>query len=324
MGYAAMKKLDGFLAMGGEVPNIDPAEIVIVGLDTPETPENWFAHCARVKDISYEEIRAYAESMVAAGRVDHIVKVYRDGDRLVALDGRTTTRGAREAREIQAERKVRLDERVSVRVVIFRGDPDELYRVNLDSHKHRPLTRTQYAKGVLTYYQRVGEDVAKTAAFFKTSLPTIKTLLAHFDLSAAVQKAIDAKEVPATVTNQLAKLPRAQQDETLAEMKANDATKGAAATDAVKKAARGQKITRGVVLRARPKRFLAKWSVELEKDEFNDLAQTIRFLLGGPLPDKFKDNEKIMMTLERAGFVEKTKKAQKVKRTKSDKNEKAS
>ena len=309
MSYAAVKKLDGFVAVGGEVPSIDPNAIKIVGIDTPETPENWFAHCGRVNDIPEGEITAYAEAIVAAGKVDHIVKVYRDGDALVALDGRTTTRAAREAREIQAKRKVPVDERVSVRVNILRGDEEELYRVNLDSHKHRPLTRTQHAKGILTYYQKVSEDAQKTANFFKVSVPTIKTMLAHLDLSVKVQRAIDQKDVPATITNQLAKLPRAEQDAALEEMMAAGATRGAAAANAAGKVAKREKVDKADKTRARSKVFLAKWRDELKKeDDFSTIAQVIHFILGGPLPSFFKSNEAFAKTLEAAGFVEKGKK----------------
>jgi hypothetical protein len=52
MSYATLKRLDGFSATGTEVPFMDPRKLVIVGLDVPETAENWFAHCARLKDIT--------------------------------------------------------------------------------------------------------------------------------------------------------------------------------------------------------------------------------------------------------------------------------
>lgn len=237
-----VNNIKGFQARGGEISHFNPDDLTIVGLDVRETADNWFAHCARLGDIADQDLVEYAESILAAGKVDHVAKAYRDGDALVLLDGRSTTRAARIARSIQAQKKVPPDERVTVRVCVVRGDPDELHRVNLDSHKHRPLTRTQEAKGYLGYYQHVGEDVAKTAAHFRVDPKTVRNMLAHFDLSPAAQRAIDQKEIPANVTRKLAKLPRAEQDKTIADMKSSESTKGAAAREAVERASRGETV----------------------------------------------------------------------------------
>lgn len=301
MGYAAMKKLDGFLAMGGEVPNIDPSEIKIVGLDLPDSANYWFAYCSRVKDIPEEEIAAYAEAIVAANKVDHVVKVYRSGDTLIALDGRTTTRAARLARQIQARRKVPLDERIAVRVVIQHGDQDELYRINLDSHKHRPLTRGQHAKSVLAYFQRVKEDLQKTAAFFRCSVPTVKLLLSHFQLTESLQRKVDTGDLPATIAAKIATLPLDEQDKRYEEMKAAGALRGAAGKNAAEKK-RGEKVDKADKTRVRPKQFLMKWYGELKKDNYQAMAEMLLFVLGGPLPDRLKGDKKFVDTLERAGF----------------------
>lgn len=314
-----MKKLDGFLAVGSEVPNIDPAEVKIVGIDVPETPANWFAHCARVRDIPEEEIADYAEAIVAAEKVDHVVKVYRDGDTLVALDGRTTTRAARIARETQAKRKVLFDERVSVRVLICRGTPEELYRINLDSHKHRPLTRGQYAKGVLTYFIRVKEDFQKTATFFKVSIPTVKLLLSHFQLTEKLQKKVDAGDLPATIAAKIAALPHHEQEARYEEMEKAGALRGAAGKNAAEKK-RGEKVDKADKTKVRPKTFLMNWYKELQKDNYQSMAEMLLFVLGGPLPERLKNDKKFVDGLERAGFSAEG--GKKGKSKKSEKDEK--
>ena len=310
MSYASLQKLDGFVVAGGEVPYINPDAPKIVGLDIPETVDNWFAHCSRVKDVTDAEIKEYAEAIVAAGKVDHVIKAYKDGASiLVVLDGRTTVRAARMAREIQATRKVPEAERVNVRVNIVGGsgaDPEEFYRINLDSHKHKPLTRTQYAKGVLTYFQKMGEDHAKTAAFFKTTVQTVKTVLQHFSLSPKIQKMIDDHRLPSTVTRDLAELTREKQEEAVEDMLATGSTKGAAAANATAKAKKGEKIDKTDKTRCLSKKFLEHWHTALKATgKFEELRAMLLFFLGGPVPPEVKKSDKLMETLEAVGYGKK-------------------
>ena len=299
-----------------------PEALRIVGLDVPETTENWFAHCSRVKDVTEAEIKEYAESILLAGKVDHVVKAYRDGSSvLVVLDGRTTVRAARAARDLQATRKISEDKHVNVRVNIVSGPGEELYRINLDSHKHKPLTRTQYAKGMLTYHEQVGEDHAKTASFFHTTVQTVKTVLDHFRLSAKVQKAIDDHIIPTTVTKDLSSLTHEKQNEALAAMVATGSTKGAAAVNATAKAAKGEKIESKDKTRALSKKSLEGWYDVLRKDGgYAELRGMILFFLGGPIPPEMKKNEKLMTTLEAAGFSKKKGK-KKAKKTETEEKE---
>jgi hypothetical protein len=95
---------------------------------------------------------------------------------------------------------------------------------------------------VLTYWQRNGEDVKATAAFFRKSVPTIQAFLDYFSLSEEAQKEIDTKGLPATAVKTLAKMPREKQTATVKEMKEKRATKGKAAKVALDKAAKGEAI----------------------------------------------------------------------------------
>jgi hypothetical protein len=303
MSYASMKKLEGVQGMGSAVPSFDPGALRIVGLDVPETADNWFAHCARLKDVKDEDITEYAEALASIGHTDHIVKAYRDGNSLVVIDGRTTTRAARMARSLQAKRRVSPDELITVRVAVVSGTPDELYRANLDSHKHLPLTRTQYAKGVLKYHQVTGEKIDQTAKFFRVDPATVRLLLAHFDLSPKVQNAIDERKLPATVTKKLASLPRAEQDAALRDMLATGSTKGAAAHNAADKAAKREKIEKKDVTRMRSRAFLEKWLEELRKaGGFSELQAMVEFILGGDLPREIRRDAKLLAAVEAAGF----------------------
>lgn len=73
---------------------------------------------------------------------------------------------------------------------------------------------------------------------------TAKNWIALLECSPHVQRAVETGKVGATVATKLSKLDHEEQPKALEEMIAAGATKGAAASNAVKQAARGEKITR--------------------------------------------------------------------------------
>ena len=304
MGSVATRKIDGFVSLGGEVPYLDPTRVMIVGIDVPETPDNWFAHCPRVNDETDGDLEPYVLHILSGGKTDPI-DVYRDGDRLVILDGRRTTRAARIARSRQAAAKVAVTERATVRALVHKGPEDDLFRINAESHNQRPLTTTQRAKMILSYYNRVGENLEKTAAFFRVTKPTISSAIAIFDLDKSLQKAID-EGLPASRAVKLAKLPREEQRKALADLRSSGSTRGAALDNGVSKASNGEKVGAADATRARPKKLLARWSVELRKDGYVELAETIDFVLGGPEMAAVGKDAKLRETLERSGFKSRT------------------
>ena len=304
-----VRELDGYVSRGGEVPHVDPNDVLIVGLDVPETPENWFAHCVRIRDESDADLEDYVNDILRTRRVDDPIVVYRDGEKLIVLDGRRSTRAARIAWSRQKETGVKRDERVSVRVLLRRGDPEELFRFNADSHKKKPLTATQKARLYLNYHERTGEDLEKTRIFFSVTVQTVRNMLAIFDLDTQVQKKLDTGEIALREAVKLRTLPRAEQREAIAALAAVGATKGVAAANGIAQAKRGEKIEKPEKTRMRPRAFLVRWKDALTKngaaESHKSLFAFLRFILGGPVPEEIAEDPEVRTTLDEAGFNQK-------------------
>lgn len=304
MGYAATKKLNGFSAMGGEVPFLDPTHLVIVGLDRDLTPETWYAQCARLADVSDADLADYAQHLATTGTCDHVVHGVRDGDDVIVVDGRSTTRAARLAREIQAARGVPEDERVSVRVVLVAvvgGNYEAAYRVNIESHKARPLTRVQYARQVTTYYLRVGEDARKTATRFGIDPKHVANQVALMSLHESVLKAVD-QGFPVAQAVQLAGQTKARQKEAIAELVAAGAVKGAAAANAVRKVKKGEVVGPADKTRMVSRAVVDEFVVAAESNEgFDKYAALVQVLFGVPgAHERLAQVEPDLVTLLRA------------------------
>lgn len=301
-----VRELDGFISRGGEVPHVDPNDVLIVGLDTPETTENWYAHCARLKDESDADLEEYVVDILRTGRVDDPIDACRDGDKLIVLDGRRSTRAARIAWSRQKEIGIKKDERVTIRVLLRRGEPEELFRYNADSHKKKPLTATQRARLYLNYHERTGEDLERTRLFFGVTSQTVRNMLAIFDLDAQVQKKLDTGEIPLREAVKLRTMPRADQREALAQLVAVGATQGVAASAGIAQAKRGEKVEKIEKTRMRSRAFLVKWKNALSKngaaENHKPLLGLLHFILGGPLPEEVAGDEHVLTALDEAGF----------------------
>lgn len=305
MSSASLKKIQGFIAVGTEAPFLDPDGLVIVGLDEPETDENWYAHCQRLRDESDADLADYITSIRSAGTVDNPIQGCRDGHRIVVLDGRRTTRAARIIRAEQAKAGVAVAERVKIRVVIHAGEPDSWYRINVGSHKAKPLTPMQRARGFLHLWKRFGEDHARVAALQECSVQTVKNQLKVFDLSTKAQHALDDGK-PLRELIKLADLPREKQDAAIAQLEATGATGGAAASNGISAAKRGEAVTKDET-RTRSRLFLEKLVKTFKKVDLVhrrlDAIEMLKFVLGGPPPKGL--DEQVLEALEAAGFKHK-------------------
>lgn len=304
-----VKNLKGFVSRGGETPFIDPFEAVIIGIDEPETDENWWAHCPRLHDETDADLDEYAEDLRRSGVVDEPVDFVRDGNRLVVIDGRRTVRAARIVRSEQTQAGLPVAERLTIRCIIRRGAPEELFRLNAQSHKHKALTPAQKAKLILTYYRRAGEDEKKTAHFFNCSTSHVKQSLAYFDLDESVKKAIKTTSdegIAFSNAVKLASLPREEQKKLLAELLAEGTTKNSAVTAAVAARKRGEttapKRDSGKKMKSRS--FLTKWhdivkQKEKERPDWENLVKILGYILGGPVPTEL--GEDFVESLREAG-----------------------
>jgi ParB-like chromosome segregation protein Spo0J len=304
MGSTSTRKIEGFVSLGGEAPFIDPNDVVIVGLDEPETADNWYAHCSRLADETDADLAEYANDIRLSGKVDEPIDVVRDGDRVVVLDGRRSTRAARMVWAEQAKAGVAAGDRVSVRVLVRRGSPEELFRYNVDSHKKKPLTPMQRARMILKHFSCTGEDMKKTAEAFGVTTQTIKNMSSLVDLAPDVQRAVDKGELPIREAIKLADMPRAEQQLLLTSLKEADATKGARASNGIKAAKKGEKV-KNDTRKMRSRTFLEKWRDIVKKDERFcavkvPLDDVLKFVLGGNIPTDFP--ERVKESLIEAGF----------------------
>lgn len=323
------KEMNGHKSRGGDVPYMNPNKLVIVGIDTPKTAENWFAHCARLVDIDDAELADYAEFILNNG-ADHAVHAARDGLDALVIDGRTTTRAARLAWKIQEERGVPEDERVAVRVLFLptRGSQEEQqeawHRINVMSHKQRPLTKVQEARQVADYYTRVHEDKDKTAAKFGIHPKTVENHLALLSLDRSVQKAV-TDGFPMAEAIKLADMPKADQKAKIAEIVASGAVKGAAAASAVRKVKKGQAVGTAEKVRKVSALVVDKFLTVAEKTGGYETLVAFARLLRGDKGAHKDLGEDIIALLSEAGWKEpgaKKEKAPKAAKAPKEKKEK--
>ncbi len=280
---AAKVPPNGFVTRGGDVPYMNPDEVVIVGLDREETKDNAYAHCVRLKDISDDDadLHEYARALVEmSSNLDsiHVVRAVKDGRDAIVVDGRTTVRAARIARKIQEERGVPASQRVKVRVAWI--DSEEAgYRANVDSHKHRPLTRVQYARQVVALYGRVGQDAKATAAFFKIDPKHVMNQVALMSLHESVLKAVDSG-FPMAQAVALAGETKARQKEAIAELVAAGAVKGAAAANAIRKVKKGEAVEHADKTRMMSRSTITSFVEAAESAGFPEAAALIQVVLG--------------------------------------------
>jgi len=302
MGSASTRKLEGFTALGGELPWISPHAIKIVGVDIDETPENWFAFCPRA-DEKLED--SWLEDLRANG-VRQPVDAFRDGDTVVLLEGRRRVRAARVIWDEQHKAGIPEDKRISVRVNVRRGSPVELFGFNVGSENRKSRSPMQRA-ALMLQAQKFGSDDKQIATMFSVSTQTVKNMLSLYDLAPDVQRAVDKGELPIREAIKLADVPREEQKEILAQLTANDATKGARASNGIKAAKKGEKV-KNDTRKMRSRTFLEKWRDVVKKDERFCAAKVplddvLKFILGGNIPTDFP--ERIKESLVEAGFKQK-------------------
>jgi hypothetical protein len=302
MGSAATRKLEGFVSLGGEMPWLAPHSIKIVGVDIDETAENWYAFCPRAGDALeadwIEDIRTNGVRMP--------VDVYRDGDSVIMLEGRRRVTAARLIWDEQKKAGIPEKERISVRVNVRRGTALQLFGFNVGSENRKARSPMQRA-ALMMHAKKFGADDKAVAEMFSCTTQTVKNMMSLFDLAADVQRAVDKGELPIREAIKLTDVSREEQKEILLQLKEADATKGARASNGIKAAKKGEKIT-GDKRKMRSRGFLEKWREVVKADEkfcavkvpLNDI---LKFILGGGVPTDFP--ERVKESLIEAGLKQK-------------------
>jgi ParB family transcriptional regulator, chromosome partitioning protein len=207
---------------GASIPSADPDDLTIVD------DETHLLHDERANLPLQEPL---VLSIMTHGVLEAVTCV-RDGDRLLILDGRQRVKNAREA-----NRRLKAQGSLPVRVpyVCKRGTDAKILGVMASTFirtDDSPVSRAHK----MQKHVDLGRSHADIAIDFGCTPKTVKETLALLDCAPAVQKAVEAGEIPAKIAKTLSALPRADQTVALAKMKELGATKGTKAKAAAAKA----------------------------------------------------------------------------------------
>lgn len=145
------------------------------------------------------------------------IEIAKRGDVACVVDGRQRVRAAQEA-----NRRLRETGREPVRVsaILQRGDDADLFGVTIAANSHRsddsPVAR---AKKIARFLS-MGRSEAEAAVRFGLTVQALGKQLQLLELAPQVQKAVEQGRTTATAATKLAKLPRAEQVEALAQLTA--------------------------------------------------------------------------------------------------------
>lgn len=193
--------------------HLDPDTIWISGIDDNETDA-----------VTHDETRGangtrqVTESMILNVKKFGIlqpIRVRKDGQYYVAVDGRGRILAAREAnRRLQDEG----NPLIKIPAVLELGNDDHVLGVMISANEHRqddtPMGRARKLQKLLAR----GYSDEECAVIFGVELQTIGTWKPLLDLDDSVQKAIDDGKLSAFAATPLAALPRKEQKAQLAEL----------------------------------------------------------------------------------------------------------
>jgi hypothetical protein len=196
-----------------------PDELTIVGHDTDEQDHELCHHASNV--FRAEEYQEYIDYMRLNGVVKPIV-FRRDGERVLVVDGRTTTRVARVVAPLwEQDRKAEGikgdDAKLRIPAVVRRGTADELFCASRAANRRRPEdSEIEQAKDVA---KLVNNGVTEAQAAARLGLPVAraKQLLAVLQLHPKVQRRVGA-DLSLDAAAKLAKLSQPEQLAKLAEI----------------------------------------------------------------------------------------------------------
>lgn len=219
----APKKKPGSQADGvrGTLWYFEPHELDIVGFDTDEQEHELCHDASNAFDAEhYEEYIAY---MRLYGVVKPIV-FRRDGDRILVVDGRTTTRVARIVaplweKDRRAEGVTGDAAKLKIPAVVRRGTADELFCASRAANRRRPEDDLQeQAKDVA---KLVNNGATEEQAAVKLGLPLAraKQLLAILQLHPKALRRVGV-DLSLDAAAKLSKAPEAEQLAKLAEIQA--------------------------------------------------------------------------------------------------------
>ena len=198
-----------------------PTELTIVGHDTDEQEHELCDHESNA--FAAEQYTEYINYMRLNG-IDKPIIFRRDGDRILVVEGRTTTRVARIVAPLwEQDRKAEglKGDHCKLRIpgVVRRGTADELFCVSRAANRRRPGSDSPVgdAKALA---RLVNNGATEEQAAVRLGLPPSrgKQLMALLQLHPKVQRGVGV-DVSLDAATKLAKLPQQEQVAKLAEIK---------------------------------------------------------------------------------------------------------
>lgn len=206
---------------GGSIWTFDPFELTIVGHDTDEQEHELCDHESNA--FAAEQYEEYINYMRLNG-IDKPIIFRRDGDRILVVEGRTTTRVARVVAPLweqdrKAEGMKGDDCKLKVPGVVRRGTADELFCVSRATNRRRPGSESPVGDA-RALARLVNNGATEEQAAVRLGLPPSrgKQLLALLQLHPKVQRRVGV-DVSLDAASKLAKLSQADQVKQLAEIK---------------------------------------------------------------------------------------------------------
>lgn len=185
-----------------------PDDLTIIGLDTDDGPEHPM-YDERINN----SLDAQTMDDIRTHGILQNVRVCRDGDGYIVVDGRQRVRLAREINKVDKR-----DEETMIRVpvVIARADEIGLMRQAFAANEHRtaddPVTRALKMQRML---DRGAPMKAVAVTFRFRNVTEAKAALSVLDLSAAGSEALKAGRISYAAALELAKAPRKDQEAAL-------------------------------------------------------------------------------------------------------------
>lgn len=225
MNKAKPKKKSGSQAevgSRGSLWRFFPHELTIVGLDTDEQEHELCDHESNA--FSAETYTEYINYMRLNG-IDKPIIFRRDGDRILVVEGRTTTRVARVVAPLwEQDRKAEGlkgdDCKLKIPAVVRQGTADELFCVSRAANRRRPGSESDIVDAK-SLARLVNNGATEEQAAVRLGLPVSRArqLIALLSLHPKVQRKVGAG-LSLDAAAKLAKLPQAEQVAKLAEISA--------------------------------------------------------------------------------------------------------
>lgn len=258
---------------------VDPSDLTIVGLDTEHGEGDHPLWDPRV-ELPVEE--GLVRNVMVYGVIDPI-KVRKEGEEIIVVDGRQRLRAAREANErLAAEGK----EELLVPVVVKRGDDAFMFGVMVSANENRQdddiLAKANKASRMLA----MGKDNKEVAIAFGVTEQAVRNWLAMLELHPEVIEKVKNGSIAASAAAKLAPLGRDEQVEALAEIEQEGpvTTAAAAAQTRVRRARqRGEDETAAASMA--PKKRSVKKLIEYlssleEHDLDSEFVRGVRWAIG--------------------------------------------